>query len=411
MYKVCLPIKVIILGLAIIGVICSPLYAEFGYKDVYQYDEKTEKWVLLEPVGEANDTAYMITDYAGTGAEGNSGSWFSVKSTLSIVPAPMHTKEVRAFGIFGEPDSIVHSNGPLTITVKPLTDNIGIGQNDDGEDWFVLPGTRNYAEWQFVYTVTNPSDASVEMKDITVEDNFSAELEVKGSEDAWLASATQGNVLIYRPNEKQFRFLWDGFSLKPGESASLTIDVKLGKNPAGKQHYGDCNKVYKLNSGGVLKFKLNGKQQSYDGDSFEVWVPCTPPSSFCISLSATGTEWYVRKPGDYYTKMLEGEVSASGDATIAVTFSNFDNLRSIGNSQTIPVFYAIKDEEPGTSDWIRPQDLNKDVSLELRVSAHNTSSWGMWQRVILGTQSPGMYANVGVITFTLVNSQPAYVGN
>jgi hypothetical protein len=410
MSRICLPMKMITLGLAIVGVLCSPLYAEFGYKDVYQYDEKTEKWVLLEPVGESNDTAYMIADYSGTGAEGNSGSWFSVKSTLSIVPAPMHTKEVRAFGIFGEPDSIVHSNGPLTITVTPLTDNVGIEQNEHGEDWFVLPGTRNYAEWQFVYTVTNLGKGA--MKDITVEENFSAEIEVLGSDGSWSASATQGNVLIYRPNDKQFRFLWDGFSLGPGDWASLTIDVKLGKNPAGKQHYGDCNEIYSLNSGGVLKFKQNGKQQSYDGDSFKVWVPCTPPPSFSISLSATGTEWYIRKPGDYYTKMLEGTVSANGNAAIAITFSNFDDLRPIGSSQAIPVFYALeKDEEPGEQNWITPQCLNENASLELRVSANSTSSWGMWQRVILGTQSPGMYSNVGVITFTLVNSQPAYVGN
>ena len=409
MYRVWLPTKVIILGLAIVGAICSPLYAEFGYKDVYQYDKKTEKWDLLEPADDTNDTAYMIVDYPAAGVEGNSNSSFSVKSTLNILPSPMGTKGARSFGIFGEPESIIHSSGPLTITVKPLTDNIGIDQNDDGEDWFVLPGTRNYAEWQFVYTVTNVG--KVDMNDITVEENFSAEIEVKGSEDAWDVIATRGKVLIYRQNEKQFRFLWDGFSLKPDESASLTIDVKLGKNSAGKQHYGECNRVYELNSGGVLKLKLNGKQKSYDGKFFEVWVPCTPPS-FCISLSATGTEWYIRKPGDYYTKMLEGTVSANGNAAIAITFSNFDDLRPIGSSQAIPVFYALeKDEESGEQNWITPQCLNENASLELRVSANSTSSWGMWQRVILGTQSPGMYSNVGVITFTLVNSQPAYVGN
>ena len=409
MYRVCLPVKVIILGLAILAVSCGPLFAEFGYKDVYHYDENTEKWVLLEPVDESNDTAYMIVDYAGVGAEGNSGSSFSVKSTASIMPAPMSTKGVQTFGIFGEPDSIVHSNGPLTITVKPLKGNVGIGQNDDGQDWFVLPGIRNYAEWQFVYKVTNLGKGA--MKDITVEENFSAEIEVLGSDGSWSASATQGNVLIYRQNEKQFRFLWDGFSLGPGDSASLTIDVKLGKNSAGKQHYGDCNEIYSLNSGGVLKFKQNGKQQSYDGDPFKVWVPCTPPPSFCISLSATGTEWYIRKPGDYYTKMLEGTVGANGNASIAITFSNFENLEPIGSSQVIPVFYALRDEEPGEHDWMTPQCLNENASLELRVSADSTSSWGMWQRVILDTQSPGMYSNVGVITFTLVNSQPAYVGN
>ena len=404
MYRMYLPIKVIIMSVAIVSLVCTPLYAEFGYKDVYLYDEKTEGWVLLEPL---DDTAYMIVDYIGAG--GDSSGSLSVRGTLDILTSPVQSKGSRTFGILGESESLSYSNGPLTIAVTPLTDNIAV---DNGEDWFVLPGTGNYAEWQFVYTVTNLGD--VEMKDIEVSDNFGGELDVKDSDGAWLATPSRGGVAISHSGAmKKFKFKWDNFVLAPGESASLTIDLKLGKNPAGHQEYTTCGEVYDLNSGGVLKFRWKGQQgkgwASYEGEAFKVWVPCSPPS-FCVSLSATGTEWYIRKPGHYYTKMLEGEVSATGNATIAVTFSKFDNLRSVGSSQVIPVFYALKDGEPSDSDWITPQYLNENLSLELKVSATTTSSWGMWQRVNLDTQSPGMYSNVGVITFTLVNSQPTYVG-
>lgn len=395
----------ILLGLLVFAW-ASPTDAEFGYKDIYQYDEAENDWVLLEPSDESNDTAYMIVrDPAGSA--GNSNASLSVAGKLEILPSLSGTR-AKSFGMLSEPESLSYTNGPLTITVTPLTDNIEV---DTDEGWFILPGTGNYAEWRFVYSVTNLGD--VEMKDIEVKDNFGGELEVRSANGSWSASPTKGQVVVSHSGAmKNFKFKWDGFVLAPGESASLTIDVKLGENPAGKQEYTSCNKVYELNSGGVLKFRWQQQQgqgwTSYEGEPFEVWVPCSPPS-VCVKLSAAGTEWYIRKPGDYYTRMLEGEIRATGDATVAITFSGFDNLRSVSSSQVIPVFYALKSNPPADSDWLTPQQLNEDTSLELKVSADAASSWNMWQRVNLGTQSPGMYSNVGVITFTMVNSQPAYV--
>ncbi|MGI6036300.1 MAG: hypothetical protein ACOYCE_10920 [Limnochordia bacterium] len=329
----------ILLGLLVFAW-ASPTDAEFGYKDIYQYDEAENDWVLLEPSDESNDTAYMIVrDPAGSA--GNSNASLSVAGKLEILPSLSGTR-AKSFGMLSEPESLSYTNGPLTITVTPLTDNIEV---DTDEGWFILPGTGNYAEWRFVYSVTNLGD--VEMKDIEVKDNFGGELEVRSANGSWSASPTKGQVVVSHSGAmKNFKFKWDGFVLAPGESASLTIDVKLGENPAGKQEYTSCNKVYELNSGGVLKFRWQQQQgqgwTSYEGEPFEVWVPCLP--SMSIEISTTEVQWFVRKPGDYYTRALTGSVKAN--CKVAITFSGFDNLHSTSTNQSLLVFYALAGERP-----------------------------------------------------------------
>ncbi|NLK07328.1 MAG: hypothetical protein GX316_01345 [Firmicutes bacterium] len=405
MYRVCSLLKCFILAAAIVSLFSAPSYAGFGYQDVYQYDQKTETWVLLEPVDSTNIEAYMVVEHKEV--TGNHAP-LSVSGSVNILA---QSKTLRAASVAGE--SLEKTNGPFSITAVPLTDNITV---DNPNERFVLPGAGSYAEWRFIYTVTN-LDNTRQMEIVVLKDNFGAELDVlEDSSGQWRITQTHGKAVIsLSGNAKKVKFEWGSFLLDPGETASLTMDLKLGKNPAGHQHYTTCDKINDLSSGGVLKFRWKGQgnsgQTSHECPPFKVWVPCDAPSSFSVSFSSRGLEWYIKKPGQYYAKMLDAEVRSTGNATVAVTFSEFGNLMSLDNDQALNVFYAIKDTEPVNSDWITPQYLNEDTSLELNISAESMAGFTMWQKVDLGLQRPGMYTDRGVMTFTLVNSRPTYVGN
>ena len=80
--------------------------------------------------------------------------------------------------------------------------------------------------------------------------------------------------------------------------------------------------------------------------SFRAKVCDKPPTSVCFEVSATGVEWYIRKPGDYLANPIDGTVRVTNGcnqaAEVAVTFGNFANLKSDAGQQT-PVFYALGD--------------------------------------------------------------------
>ena len=55
-----------------------------------------------------------------------------------------------------------------------------------------------------------------------------------------------------------------------------------------------------------------------------------------------------------------------------------------------------------------PNQLNSFQDLVLTISANKDTSFNLWQKVDLGTQSPGEYTDTGVITFTLLNHHPQF---
>mgnify|MGYP000844616610 CR=1 FL=1 len=284
------------------------------------------------------------------------------------------------------------SPSTFIITAQPLTDNIEIIEED-----FVLNKIGAYAAWRLTYRVENLSPDQT-MTNIIVHDNFGDELDIIAYHDEYSQGVTPGSIEVWTRGQMNKYFLsWEGFSLSPGQWGLLTIDIATGKNPAGKQEYTSCG-IYNLNSQNTLWYETdNHKRTEVKGPQFKVKIPCVPYIS--IDLSGTYISWFVRKPGDYFTKAAEGSVTAS--YPIVVTFSSFDDLSNENTTDRIPIFYALNTEEP--SQWIPAMDLNS-TELTLNTS-DNTVNFNIWQRIVVEGQGVNTYTNRGVITFTLQNME------
>lgn len=131
------------------------------------------------------------------------------------------------------------------------------------------------------------------------------------------------------------------------------------------------------------------------------WAGGDPPSDMCVTISNTGSLWYIRKPGKYTTSAFEVTVNSS--YPVVLTFSNFDHLQPQGGIgvESINVFYAISNDLPSSLEWIAAPNLN-NKSLTLN---SGSSSLNFYQLVDLKTQSSGIYKNIGTITFTLQNTK------
>jgi len=71
------------------------------------------------------------------------------------------------------------------------------------------------------------------MEIVVLKDNFGAELDVlEDSSGQWRITQTHGKAVIsLSGNAKKVKFEWGSFLLDPGETASLTMDLKLAKIP------------------------------------------------------------------------------------------------------------------------------------------------------------------------------------
>lgn len=346
---------------------------------VYQLDESTDEWILVASAIDGQDLpAYTIM----TEPASDSGA-----GTQSV---PI-TGQVHFVDTAPNP-------GRLLMTVDPLTPNVLV--IDEGGERLFQVGVGEYAAWRYTYRIENVSATTV-MYDIQVFDNFGAELDIVGYQDTYdsqIRPEDRGSVHVWSVGGRsKYFFRWEGVALRPGEWAALVIDVALDKNPAGKQSYSSCG-LYELNSEGTLRFRTDTKPgwNERKGRTFRVDVPCPPYMK--IDLSATQINWFIRKPGDYFTQVLDGRVEASHP--VAITFSDFDDLQSHNNNdQVVPVYYALNTEQPQL--WIPADDLN-GVELVL-MTAKSAVHWNMWQRIVVETQQPCTYSNRGVITFTLQN--------
>lgn len=395
----------------------------FGYSDVYWLNEKTGNWVKDDGTG-----ASLEKKGSGESTFGNSGGSALITGSTIIAFGDDSLNTLSSFGslstlALGNSYTWVNdpSNEIFSITAEALPfDDINLVNMvwDEDADEFFLPHKNTVATWRFTYKVTNNSD--VTMEKVEVSDNFNGELVIVES-SAVVSGVTDSVVFINKKggNGGSYELTWSKFSIPPGGSAELTLLVVTGMNPGGHQQYNECGTHF-LHSGGVLKYKPDGKGQKSIGGGdewrFKVRVCDDPPSppedhpTVCFEVSASSVNWFIRKPGDFYAKVLDARVRVSGggntDVIVAVTFSDFDNLIS-DSGQVIPVRYSFADE-PDLDGWMTPADLNGIVGMELTASAENDASFSMWQRIVLDTQSPGTYQNVGVITFTLVNSQPYF---
>lgn len=343
------------------------------YAGVYVYDETTNSWNLLS---DNDDSAFCIT----TQPEEYSGNIINSDISLTVTA---HIGVVNA-----------ENPGKFNITVNPITDNIEVIE-EDGEEIFQVD-KEEYAVWEFIYRVENISEDE-NMNGIVVNDSFGAELDIKSSDHIYAPGVNPGKLDInFQGTMNKYSFTWYDFVLKPGEWAELIFEVETGLNPAGKQEYTACG-LYDLNSGGILRY-ITDNNPGYSerkGYVFKVDVPCTP--YVCIDLSATEIKWYLRKPGDYYTRALEGHVASN--YPVVITFADFEFLKSAETTDTIPVFYQFNSEHP--ENWINAFDLN-DTQIMLPTS-NELIDWNLWQRLNLDRQDVGSYFNKGVITFTINN--------
>jgi len=375
-------ICLLVLCLSIL-VLVSPVQAEEHTVTVYGYNEDTGEW---EPIGDNGVYCIISSSAEFYGTTSSSSVQITAKARVDI------DNQEKTFSQNAITVQNKYPNpGVFTITVEPLTENVEIIDEEDYDYDFLMRKLGERAAWRFTYQVENISENGEVMNNIVVADNFGAELDIFEDQiDRGALDITTKGAM-----DKWF-FEWSGFSLNPGESAELIIEVELGRNPAGKQEYTACDSSpYDLNSGGTLKYTTPGKPglQTREGYNFKVHVDC---SYICIEFSATVIEWFIRKPGDYYAKTATASVESS--KPVVVTFSEFDVLRG-DYDRTLDVRYAFNDG----LEWLSPDDLNAYV-LELDMVG-GVDGFELWQRVILLNQQPCTYQNEGVITFSIANSE------
>ena len=393
------------------GVIAS----DFGYGDVFWFDEETGQWVkdidgTMATMEKRGDGGTFSGNVGGSAsASGSAVIDFEDPgfSTLTSVPPERELALTNTLTWVGE-----STNGRLSITVEALPFNDPsltdmVWDPEQGE--FFLAHPHTVAEFRFTYTVTN-LNASESMREIELRDHLGAELVI--DKNSVIVTGTDAHVNIYRGGNGNgnYRFSMDPFTLGAGQSVEVTFIATTGSTKVVQLHY-SCGD-HDLNSQAKFKytFVAGKKYESINGWTFPIRVCGDPPQdspTLCIEMSASGVEWYIRKPGDYFAKVLDVKVSvidaSNRAAQVKVAFSGFDNLAS-KNKQEITVFYSLADES-GPAEWMPPVALNET---ELRLAAVDQcdSSFSMWQKIVLGTQGPGKYENTGVITFSLVNSQP-----
>lgn len=389
-------------------VVTGTIYADFGYGDVYWLDEETGQWIK-DIDGEWAAIVKKGDGYTFLGNIGGSASFSG--SVIADLDKPA-TSTISSFALNADGAAnsyeYISSDGIFSLKVtalsfenKSMIDVIW----DPVKQQFLLVHDRTVAKWQFTYKICN--NLAVGMDVLLVQDNFGDELVVEGIQIV-TPPGSHDTLETGKPGPNGFQ--WKNIRLEPGQTAQITFTLATGKNPGGKQQYG-CGLHY-LNSLGVLKYRYDGQpgkgQKSIDGWSFPVQVCGDAAISAHFELSSTGVEWYIRKPGDYFAKLLNGAVrvveAPNREIVIGVSFSGFNDLVSDGG-QEIPVWYSLVDEEQAAEVWTRSRELN-GIKLELKASANKDASFSMWQRIVLETQSPGLYENLGVVSFSLVNSQP-----
>ena len=278
---------------------------------------------------------------------GNIGVSSSIAATAVVDfhddDASMLNVQSSSTHFYTSPDGIFS----MIVTALPFEDPALIDMVwDDVNQWFVLAYPRTIARWQFTHQVTNVLNTAITI--LEVKDNFGAELAIESWETHVPPGSDTDEQLDLRI-KGNYGFSWQNIYLQPGETAQITLTTITRTNPAGKQHYGDCG-LHSLNAQGVLKYRYDGMkgdgEKSIEGRSFRVKVCDKPPISVCFEVSATGVEWYIRKPGDYLANPIDGTVRVTNGcnqaAEVAVTFGNFANLKSDAGQQT-PVFYALGD--------------------------------------------------------------------
>lgn len=391
----------ILLSFTMLLLIVIPASANFPV--VYEYNDIFNSWVALPPSENANACCWL-----GIPAE------YSGNMVVSSVP--LQAKATINFA--GKINYFTESSlpsGRFAVNVEAVTANIEKIYGD-GEYFFVLPAGE-YGRWRFFYRVENTHNHDV-MVEIIVNDSFRGDIKIcKDASGNYIYSTAGSSGIALNPRggvgkvsirnhgeKKDGSFIWHDFILLPGQWAELVMEVETGNGQWGGDGYISWERDY-LNSQGTFNYRRlgSGGQKSMAGHSFILEVPF--PNSVELTLSTSEVKWYLRKPGDYHARILQGTIA--GHHPVAVSFADFHDITGSSYAETIAVYYALA-EKPGPSDWLTPAELNSTVIvLELDENTNNLT-WNMWQRVVLHTQRVGTYVNKGVIRLTLVNTEDSF---
>lgn len=285
------------------------------------------------------------------------------------------------------------SSGWFTVTVEADTGSMPPTTEDDGTIVTVVPEIGTAAEWRFIYRVENISTSET-MTISLVTDAYGPELDVWGIGHRYSDEGIRPGAPTIVKGIETDSFVYTNFVLQPGQWAQLTVMVRTRED----QHHPACG-LYTMTSGATLRATLSsGAAILETGPPVLADVLC--PSYMEITMN-TKMSWFLRMPGDYYALAVDGTVHAS--YPVAITFSEFGDVTSATNGQSLPVFYALNEERP--QGWLTPAQLN---ATSLLVPTDDSAvKWNMWQRVVLDGQSAGTYTDKGVITFTLQNVRDA----
>ena len=147
-------------------------------------------------------------------------------------------------------------------------------------------------------------------------------------------------------------------------------------------------KVYILAHALIVKNSKHGNNLKKDA-----W--CGEADSYMeLYLSATKITWIVKRPGIFFSKVLEGSITSSHQTVMSL--SSFNDPKN-DSDKIIPTFYAFTNNIP--SEWVSSSAIN---GMKFRFS-NGINIFNIWQKIQLDAQSTSIFKNKGVITFTICN--------
>lgn len=281
--------------------------------------------------------------------------------------------------------------------------------HDGYPEGFEVPANTR-VEWRVTITVKNRLSSSITQ--VSVEENFGAELEV----DEGTVSVTPlrqsdpgatppySTVTFIRLGNEQLT--WRISSLDPGQTATLSFNVYTRVNEGGHQEYSSCGEVEYLNSAPTLKY-CTDSQQSAELSPTPVWPRCG--GFLRVTVNTTELNWQIRKPGSFMTEPIELRVLSN--RPVVLSCSGFADLSSQAPEAgyMIPTYYMISETQPGPglSGWTRAADLSGAQVETTAAQAGTWVTWRLWSALEVGAKTrAAQYVDTGTLTFTMRESEP-----
>ena len=331
------------------------------YADNYIYDLKTNRWINID-------------DQDGS-------KYYNDRNEFRIIDDTFIEKIIK------------DKNCKIRIQVIPVTKNIEIIESDKQKLFRVESDHKTI--WKFVFKIENISNLT-NIDKIEITDVFKNGFNIINKSHSYSNKNQNGILDIIKDSTENIQFSWHDFSLKPGDWGKLSFEVEKHFDLDEDNKF-NTGRIYDLNSGCILKY-IRQNEMSYTKKEIENFVyNISRPPYISFNLSTQSISWYLRKPGIYFSQVLDGKISSN--YPVIITFTNFDVLKSDNTAHTIPINYQLNTSKP--INWL---ELNNFNNSNIYVpSSEEPIKWNLWQKIILKKQSAGDYQDKGVITFTINN--------